>query len=233
MSYQNYDFVGVSTKPLPYVHDSFPAGQKLGTVKYCTTRSMHRGKDANRKNAVQMKGGLASDGEMRELLDIKLPKLDLKPQRTFVSTNCMNPRLHYGNIYKQKAYCRLRGIPMGKMYALNRAKTERRDEEDESHFDSDSRNKSLSLTFVDMKESESKTARENSCVEKDYSFLENSESPWSRVRLRELDDESPIPGFKSRKIKNGRRLGNVVSSRRLQQLLDNEDTLDPYSFYMY
>lgn len=234
MSYQNYDFVGVSTKPLPYVHDSFPAGQKLGTVKYCTMRSMHRGKDANRKNAVQMKSGQGIGGEIRELLDIKLPKLDLKPQKSFASTNCMNPRLHYGNINKQKAYCRLRGIHMGKMYTLNRAKTERRDyDEPESNLDPDSHNRSVSLTFLDMKQPESKTARESSTEEREYSFIETSESPWSRVRLRELDDESPIPGFKSRKIKNGRRLGNVVSSRRLQQLLDNEDTLDPYAFYMY
>ncbi|CAC5409260.1 unnamed protein product [Mytilus coruscus] len=231
MSIQKYDFVGVSTTQLPYVHGNFPAGQKIGTAKYYTMRSVHRGKDASRKNAAGIKAGIASKNDSRQLVDLKLPTLDIKSQSQDTK-NSMTPRLHYGNIYKQKAYFRLKGIPIRKMYTLNRAKTEKFEEDDDS-LNAESRNKSVSLTLLDLKEPESKTVNESNEEECEYSGLENCESPWTRVRLRELDDESPIPGFRSRNTKNGRKLGNIVSSRRLQQLLDNEDTLDPYSFYMY
>lgn len=231
MSIQKYDFVGVSTTQLPYVHGNFPAGQKIGTAKYYTMRSMQRSKDVSSKNTKGTKPGIASKGHTRQLLDLKLPALDIKSQSQD-TINSMNPRLHYGNIYKQKAYFRLKGIPIRKMYTLNRAKTEKYEEDDDS-LNAESRNKSVSLTLLDLKEPESKPANESNEEENEYSGFDNCESPWTRSRLRELDDESPIPGFRSRNSKNGRKLGNIVSSRRLQQLLDNEDTLDPYSFYMY
>ncbi|VDI61102.1 Hypothetical predicted protein [Mytilus galloprovincialis] len=225
MSIQKYDFVGVSTTQLPYVHGNFPAGQKIGTAKYYTMRSMQR----RTKLGIASKG--TSKGHTRQLVDLKLPALDIKSQSQD-TINSMNPRLHYGNIYKQKAYFRLKGIPIRKMYTLNRAKTEKYEEDDDS-LNAESRNKSVSLTLLDLKEPESKPANESNEEENEYSGFDNCESPWTRSRLRELDDESPIPGFRSRNSKNGRKLGNIVSSRRLQQLLDNEDTLDPYSFYMY
>lgn len=228
MSFQNYDFVGVSTTQLPYVHDSFPAGQKLGTIRYCTMRSMHRGKDAKRKNELGLKDGLMINNNMKELVDLKLPKLDINVHET---KNLASPRFQGGHIYKQKAYFRLKGIPIRKMYTLNRTKTEKY--ETENRVTNETKKKSISLTLLDLKEPEHKTSNESNADDSEYSMLENLESPWTRVRLRELDGESPIPGFRSRQVKNGRKLGNIVSSKRLQQLLDNEETLDPYSFYMY
>lgn len=231
MSFQKYDFVGVSTTQLPYVHDSFPASQKLGTIKYCTMRSMHRGKDASRKNAIGLKDGPVIKNDMKELVELKLPKLSINPE-SCVKKNLMSPRLPGGNINKQKAYFRLKGIPIRRMYTLNRTKTEKYDEEN-NRLNNESKQKSVSLSFLELKPPESKASNESNADDSEYSLFDQCESPWTRVRLRELDSESPIPGFKARKIKNGRKLGNIVSSRRLQQLLDNEEALDPYSFYMY
>lgn len=55
-----------------------------------------------------------------------------------------------------------------------------------------------------------------------------------RSRLQEMDRESPVPGIlpdRKSKARKSRKLGNIVSSKRLQQLLDSEDPLDPDAFY--
>jgi hypothetical protein len=81
--------------------------------------------------------------------------------------------------------------------------TEKYDGEN-NRLNNESKQKSVSLSFLELKPPESKASNESNADDSEYSLFDQCESPWTRVRLRELDSESPIPGFKARKIKNGR-----------------------------
>ncbi|KAK3091352.1 hypothetical protein FSP39_019187 [Pinctada imbricata] len=249
MSSPRYDFVGVSSTQLPYVHDSFPAGPKVGTIRYYTMRSMHRGKDAERKNAISLQRSQSLRLENKEMINLKLPKLsfDLHHRQQPHDVQNTTGHINYtrktldlanttGNIYRQKAYFRLKGIALQQVYSLHRTKTDRfenthikrrhtindtkKDPRRGKNFPSISRNENTPT--------ESITGTEVS-TESD-----GCESPLRKSRLEEMDRESPVPGVRSlNKGKPGRKLGNIVSSRRLQQLLDNDDVIDPGAFYYY
>ena len=246
MSSPRYDFVGVSSTQLPYVHDSFPAGPKVGTVRYYTMRSMHRGKDAERKNAFGLRRSQSLKVDNKQMADLKLPKLDFD---THHGGNISQNSYHRkkvdissttGNIYKQKAYFRSKGIPINQVYSLYRTKPDRLE-----HL-----NKKIPRA-TDLVKSKSPSMKHNlkwlpppprlettpteSVIETEDSYETDSrDSPLRKSRLEEMDRESPVPGvLPFKKSKHGRKLGNIVSSRRLQQLLDSSDPLDLGDFYYY
>lgn len=229
MQFTNYDFVGNSSSQLPYVHDSFPAGPKLGTARYCTTRSMYRGRDAERKRDFSLQQMLIPKSE-KEIMDIKLPKLNLdvdNPVNRKYRNLSVTPS---GNIYRQKAYYRLKGIRFDKLFSLNRNKSE----EPKQEIKEEKQNKKA-VSFASTTETKlpSVVSYTDSVLESETNKSDESEVQW-KSRLRELDRESPIPGIlRPKKSRQGRKLGNIVSSRRLQQLLDNEEALDAGAFYYY
>lgn len=140
------------------------------------------------------------------------------------------------NVERQKAYFRLKGIPLNQVYSLYRAKTDRYEHDQRFHNGLKDISMSLTslwkdptilqneLTSLDMADTNSSRTSEYS----EYVALSR------KSRLQEMDRESPVPGIlpgKKSKTRRSRKLGNIVSSKRLQQLLDSEDPLDPDAFY--
>ena len=254
MANKGYDFVGVSSSQLPYVHESFPqAGHNMGTVRYYTMRSMYRGRDSERKRNVSLQSSVRQDN--KSLANVKLPGLELKVDHK-IHRNYLDPTLHpSGNIYRQKAFLKLNGIAINQIYSVNRAK---KNEVVPSHGESrlsyrskrQGRNSvlsnstgtsvatrtSFSTLRLDPITSSASAERKRSGPRPGTPNSEDSEDydPAHRSRLDEMDRQSPITGMKPKSKKKGRKLGNIVSSRRLQQILDNnEETLDPGAFFYY
>lgn len=220
-----YDFVGVSATQLPYIHDSFPPGSRISAVKYSTMRSVQRPKNTVYRAQLE---------PSRENLDLRLPQLQThrlggrrKIEQSVHSTT---------NVERQKAYFRLKGIPLHQVYSLYRAKTDRFDNNQKTP--KGLKNPSMSLTSV---------WKDSTDVQNDLTNLDMTETVSSRTsdysehgtlsrksRLQEMDRESPVPGLlpgRKSRARRSRKLGNIVSSKRLQQLLDSEDPLDPDAFY--
>lgn len=226
MSLQKYDFVGVSATQLPYVHDSFPAGSRISAVKYNTMRSVQRSRNTLYRGPTE---------PSRNELDLRLPQIQSHRQGGRRKNGQTTSR-GTTNVERQKAYFRLKGIPLNQVYSLYRAKTDRYDHDQRFHNGLKDTNTSLTslwkdptilqneLTSLDMADTNSSRTSEYS----EYVALSR------RSRLQEMDRESPVPGIlpgRKSKARKSRKLGNIVSSKRLQQLLDSEDPLDPDAFY--
>lgn len=226
MSLPKYDFVGVSATQLPYVHDSFPAGSRISAVKYNTTRSVQRPRHGVHRGPRQYD---------KRQLDLRLPQI--QTHRPEGRGRPEHPLPHgTTNVERQKAYFRLKGIPLHQVYSLYRAKTDRHEHGQRLPYGIKNTNTSLTslwrdptllqneLTSLDMVDTNSSRTSEYS----EYGAISR------KSRLQEMDRESPVPGvLPGRKSKNrkSRKLGNIVSSKRLQQLLDSDDPLDPDAFY--
>lgn len=226
MSLQKYDFVGVSATQLPYVHDSFPAGSRISAVKYNTMRSVQRSRNTLYRGPTE---------PSRNEPDLRLPQIQTHRQGGRRKNGQTTSR-GTTNVERQKAYFRLKGIPLNQVYSLYRAKTDRYDHDQRFHNGLKDTSASLTslwkdptilqneLTSLDMADTNSSRTSEYS----EYMALSR------KSRLQEMDRESPVPGIlpgRKSKARKSRKLGNIVSSKRLQQLLDSEDPLDPDAFY--
>ncbi|OWF46497.1 uncharacterized protein LOC110455692 [Mizuhopecten yessoensis] len=254
MSGNNYDFVGISSSQLPYVHGSFPAA--AGGPKYYTMRSVYRGRDADRKRDLSFRQnqtvGLKTDNKV--IADLKLSTLELELnnlQKRKSKKDTLKPIVNpSGNINKQKAYLKLKGIYVNQLYSVNRArksqdetgntkpiKTEDGPKWSKSRkLSISSRKSNATLPIVNFKLPSINTSSERfSETQGSYSVRSEGSNSEYRSRLREMDREaSPIPGIsKPKRSHRGRKLGNVVSSQRLQQLLDGDDSLDPGAFFFF
>lgn len=255
MSGNNYDFVGISSSQLPYIHASFPA--TAAGPKYYTMRSVYRGRDADRKRDLSLRQsqaiGLKTDNKV--IADLKLPTLDLEldiVQKPTSRVDPLNPLIHpSGNINKQKAYYKLKGIYLDKVYSVNRAKKTATDDRSSTPTKPEgrlnrtvtrkssvsSRKSNATLPIVNFKLPSINSTSERFSETRTpgaHSVKSAGSSSEYRSKLRDMDREaSPIPGIKPKRIYRGRKLGNVVSSQRLHQLLAREDTLDPGSFFFF
>jgi len=260
------DFVGVSTTQLPYVHDSFPSGGKVGTVRYYTMRSIPRDLDSDKTHSIiNEKTPLKHIG--KQLADLKLPKIELDVKQPFGRRNYFDPSIHpSGNIYRQKAYYRLKGIPFNNVFSVHRARSiHDEDEEQEQTVNKKSKKKRAKHKRKPSRNSSGRRSNAtfpmaafkfppNASPEKalsvsgrspdkaltvtDARSVASDSSDESELhyksRLREMDRDSPVLGIRTKKVRVGRKLGNIVSSKRLHQLLDHDDNPNIMGgFYFY
>lgn len=254
MAGNSYDFVGISSSQLPYVHASFPPAA-AGGPKYYTMRSVYRGRDADRKRDLTFRQnqaiGLKTDNKV--IADLKLSTLELELnnlQKRKVKNDSLKPIVQpSGNINRQKAYYKLKGIYVNKVYTTNRArkdpdelgntkpnKTESGPKWSKSNrkLSVSSRQSNATLPIVNFKLPSINTSSERFSETQAYSVRSEGSMSEYRSRLRDLDREaSPIPGIKPKRAHRGRKLGNVVSSQRLNQLLDGDENTDPGSFFFF
>ena len=191
----------------------------------------------------------------------KIPGLNVTPNRNtgHTSTRVKLPNLVFDNtplpprrnincsyISNHKTYLKLKGFQLSDVYSLNRHKIKK---PNSNNIATDRSNKSqikeyrqkdicspdsiTSLFHPDRYttlHSKKKLKRENSSdVWKPYD-PRTSRNPYFRS-LRELDDEIPIPGHVPRDDIHQKRLGRVITTTRMRELLTAEEPVIPRAFY--
>ena len=223
-------FLGISPPPTigsgGFAYERFPTGVKLGSPR------------ARRIDVSHDKHSNTTDQSSSR---VKLPKLvfdntPLPPRR---NTNC-------SYISNHKTYLRLKGFRLSDVYSLNRHKINKPNISKKASGSSNkSKNKDYEQINIGSTEcitslfhpdrytefySKKKFKRENtSDVWKPYD-PKTCRDPYYRS-LKELDEEIPIPGHVPRVDIHQKRLGRVITTERMRELLSEEEPIIPRAFY--
>ena len=234
-------FLGISTPPIDtysspkgahkFVHERFPGAPHIrrnaSVISNCDT-NMH----SRTQTSSQPSG------------QVKLPRLvfDNTPLLPRRNNNC-------SYISNHKAYLRMKGFKLNNVYSVKRHKSKSPDlagandrrgskekiSKDSVHSNPSSPESITALFHPDRKHEfygRNRFKKENSTdVWKPYDTT-ISRGPYVTVRsLKELDEEIAIPGHVPRIDLHQRRLGRVITSARMRELLSEEEPVIPRAFY--
>ena len=233
-------FLGISSPPIDtysspkgahsYVHERFPRAPHIrrnaSVISDCDTKMHSRTLTSSQSSG-----------------PVKLPKLvfdntPLPPRR---SNNC-------SYISNHKAYLRMKGFKLSDVYSVKRHKSnsprltcanDRRGSKEKISRDSGLSNpsspESITALFHPDRKHESygrnRFKKDSPDLWKPYDTTA-SRGPYANVRsLKELDEEIPIPGHVPRIDLHQRRLGRVITSARMRELLSEKEPIIPRAFY--
>ena len=211
-----------------FVHERFPSPRVRRNVSMMSSYETH---SPARNLASEQSSG-----------KVKLPKLvfdntPLPPRRNI---NC-------SYISNHKAYLRTKGFQLSDVYSVNRHRPKRPSISNNYIKSGSKRNKNSSVGHQHFGSSDSVTNLfhpdrnyefyngkklkhdKSSDLWKPYDPRSNRE-PYIRS-LRELDEEIPIPGYVPRDDIHHKRLGRVITSERMRELLSEEEPVIPRGFY--
>lgn len=221
-------YPGASTKCLPFIHSSFSPGPKPLTARSYTF--MHK----RGKTGIPMDKG-HSDESGPDVVCYGKPEVLHLPDIPLLSDERRSPR-RIGNSYiqKNKVCFRLKGINPSHVYSVNRIRP---------NVSTPHRNGAECLTvnsqksslFMGLNSSNSLNLALDSIAKATLQgtfsdqlerevYLNGTVSPVSMALDLKLEQDCRhvIPALTPRKIRGGRRLGHVVSSRRLNDLIQND-----------
>ena len=232
-------FLGISTPPIDtysspkgargFVHERFPGAPRRRNA------SVMSNYDTNMPSKTQTSSQTSGKVKLPRLVFDNTP---LPPRR---SNNC-------SYISNHKAYLRMKGFQLSNVYSVKRHKSKSPDF-DGANKRSGSKEKlkdfgnsnpgppeCITALFHPDRKYEfygrNKFKKENSPdLWKPYDPKANRESYGPVRSLKELDEEIPIPGHVPRVDLHQRRLGRMITSARMRELLSEEEPVIPRAFY--
>ena len=236
--------VGSQSVRLPVLLDSFKPALPVGTARYNTMKSVYRGKDEERKRQVSLQRTTELKPDNKEMAEMKFPEI-VMDKTPAIPANKRLPDLspRYITIFKNKL--KMKGFDYFEIHQRNRQQKESPKRTVLQNFQFSKKHKRKSKSLNDLSKIQHKKEVELNAsvalrdrIEQDSAYDstivdENEESEMEK-RIREMvEGYSETPGQKKKLPKTGRRLGNIVSSHRLNQLLSSDSPLRMENFYNY